>query len=299
MKLSIGLDIGGTKIAGASFDQNFNELKRIERPTPPGYPAFLETCSAVVAELRGNDAASVGVGVCGVIDHDTGNMQQGMNLPFLSGVALRADLEKVVGQKIALENDANCAALAEAVDGAGAGYPHCFTLIIGTGVGGGYVVNGKIVAGANGYCGEIGHLPLPYYEPSDGSLVSCGCGQKGCLEKLTNGAALARLHYQLTDTDATAKQIASLATHGNKDALHTLECYFTTLAKAMVALLHSFDPDIIVVSGGMNGLPGLYDEVPKRWGKYALTKTPKTRFVPAKYGAMAGLRGAALLGERL
>lgn len=297
MSLAIGLDIGGTKIAGAVFDTAGNETARIERATPNDYLAFLETCRAVAAELRGNAPASIGVGMRGVFDRSTDVMHKDVTLPFLGGVPLQDDLQKILGQKIALENDANCAALAEAIDGAGAGYGRCFSLIIGTGVGGGYVVDGKIIAGVNGTCGEIGHLPLPFYEPADGSLVDCACGQKGCIEKLINGAALARLHYQLTDYDANAKTLAAMATKGNKDALATLDRYFTTFAKAMVTVLNSFDPDVIVVSGGLNALPGLYDEIPKRWGRYALTPYPVTKFVPALHGAMAGLRGAAWLGR--
>jgi N-acetylglucosamine kinase len=145
--------------------------------------------------------------------------------------------------------------------------------------------------------GEIGHLALPYYEASDGELVPCGCGQTGCIEKLIAGAALARLYHAMTGKDADARHIAELARRGEADALGVLDHYYTIVAKALVTVLHSFDPEIITVSGGLNALPGLYSEVPKRWGKYAVTRNPVTKFVPAMFGAMAGLRGAAWLGR--
>lgn len=168
---------------------------------------------------------------------------------------------------------------------------------MGTGVGGGFVLNGQVWAGTNGLCGEIGHMALPYYEESDGERVPCGCGQTGCIEKLIAGAALARLYQTLTGREADAKQIAEQARRGDADALRVLDRYYTIVAKAMIAVLHSFDPDIITVSGGLNSLPGLYEEVPKRWGRYAVCKNPATKFVPATFGATAGVRGAALLGK--
>ncbi|MDE1901057.1 MAG: ROK family protein [Alphaproteobacteria bacterium] len=283
MGIAIGLDIGGTKIAGAAFDDGGVQVAESVTATPADYPSFLAACRKVVDALG---PGSIGVGI----------PNGAANMPFLVGKDIAADLARAFGRPVRLGNDANCAALAEAIDGAGQGYDTVFGLILGTGVGGGFVVNGRMIAGANGTACEIGHVPLPYYEPSDGSLVPCGCGQKGCIEQLLNGAALARLHYELTDDSLTAKNIATMASKGNKDALATLDRYFTTLAKAMVAILHTFDPDIITVSGGLNALPAMYDEIPKRWGQYALAKNPKTKFVPAKHGAMAGLRGAAWLG---
>ena len=228
-------------------------------------------------------------------------------MPFLIGRNLPQDLERLFARPVGFANDANCAALAEAKEGAGKGHRSVFGLIMGTGIGGGFILNGQIIAGANGLCGEIGHLPLPHYEESDGVRVACGCGQSGCIEKLIAGAGLARLHHTLTGREADAREIAEQARDENTDALrvldqyytalHVLDRYYTTVAKAMTVILHSFDPDIITVSGGLNTLPGLYDAVPKRWGRYALNKNLVTKFVPATFGAMAGLRGAALMGQ--
>jgi fructokinase len=291
MTYSIGLDIGGTKIAGAIFDEEGRDLSRLSLPTPDSYGPFLETCRAIVEQLEQVGKASIGVcapyadeNVCA-------------NVPYLAGKDLRGDLEKFFERRVGLGNDANCAALAEATEGAGKGYRSVFALIMGTGVGGGFVVDGQVFAGANGLCGEIGHLPLPCYEADDGEQVACGCGKKGCVETFVSGAGLARLYRSATGKSADAKEVAALAIAGDAEARAVLDRFYTLAAKAMVVVLHSFDPDVITVSGGLSLLPGLYDEVPKRWGNYAICKKPATKFLPASCGPMAGVRGAALLGR--
>ena len=281
----IGLDIGGTKIAGAIFDGAGVELARQVKPTPCGYSDFVTSCVDLIHELDKSSKASVGIGA----------PYGAANMPFILGKDVAADIGAALGRPVRLANDANCAALAEAIDGAGAGYNSVFGLILGTGVAGGLILNGKIVAGVNGLAGEIGHLPLPYYEPADGVPYPCGCGQKGCIEKLVSGGGLSRLYESMTKEKADAAQIATKAEQGDAKALHVLDRYYTVVAKAMVTIIHSFDPEIITVSGGVSALPGLYQEVPKRWGQYAIVKNPKTKFVPAKHGTMAGLRGAAWL----
>jgi fructokinase len=290
MRQFLGLDIGGTKIAGASFDEKGAELAHLDVPTPDSYDALLDACRVLVGKLEVKERALT-VGACAPYAADVC-----ANIPYLAGKKVRQDLEKLLGRPIPFGNDANCAALAESVEGAGRGHRALFGLIIGTGVGGGFILDGKIIAGANGLCGEIGHLPLPFYEESDGERVSCGCGQKGCIEQFVAGTGLSRLYRAQTGQQADAKQIGAMANEGNAEARAVLDTYYTLVAKAMVVVLHSFDPHIITVSGGLNALPGLYDEVPKRWGKYAVCKNPATKFVPASLGPRAGLRGAALLG---
>ena len=294
MKFYAGLDIGGTKTAGAIYDSDDRELAQVSLPTPGEYPAFLETCRVILAQL-GQVGKADTLGACApYADNFVCS-----NLPFLAGKDLKGDLAKLFGHPVPLGNDANCAALAEALAGPGKGYSSVFGLIMGTGVGGGFVLDGKIVGGANGLCGEIGHLPLPCREDSDGPLgVACGCGKKDCIECFISGSGLSRLYYTLTKREAEAKDIGALAGQGDQDALRVLDRFYTTVAKAMVVILHTFDPEIIIVSGGLNGLPGLYTAVPKRWGSYGISKTPKTKFVPASFGALAGLRGAAVLGRK-
>ena len=299
MKTFIGLDIGGTKIAGAAFDAEGKELAQAVRKTPDTYESFLETCRAIVEEIgkKGGKPQTIGVGVCGPFDKTTGVMKTVSNIPYLSQKPVRGDLERRLGLKVILGNDAVCAALAEAVEGPGKNFSTVLCLILGTGVGCGYVLNGRIIAGANGLCGEIGHLQMPCEKDEKREFRACGCGGTDCIETYISGPALARLYKSQTGQESDAKQIGALARKGDASALKILDAYFTLVARAMVVVLHSFDPEIIIVSGGLNALPKLYEEVPKRWGKYALAKTPKTKFVAAAFGALAGLKGAALLGR--
>jgi fructokinase len=294
-----GLDIGGTKIAGAAFDAKNVEIAQIIRPTPESYSDLVTTCADIVRELDQKCAqpVSVGVGVPGSVDNATGIVPVAANTPCLTGKPLQPDLEKILGRPVRLANDADCAALSEAVDGAGQGFATVLGLIMGTGVGSGFIVNGQIIGGANGLTGEFGHIVVPFREASDGPYVECICGQKGCIDKSINGPALSRLYKSMTRAEADPVQIQQSAQRGDKDALHVLDQFYTVVAKAMIVVIHTFDPDVIVVSGGLNTLPGMYDEVPKRWERYAMYKNLKTKFVPAKYGAMSGLRGAAWLGR--
>jgi fructokinase len=257
--------------------------------------AFLDACCESVKRLEREAGAtcSVGVGVAGRMARDEGCVSA--NLPFLKGQNLRHDLSQRLGRDIRLANDANCAALAEAVDGAGAGHDSVLFLVMGTGVGSGFVHRGKIIDGPNGLTGEIGHLPLPFREAADGPVVPCGCKQQGCIDKSASGPALARLYEAMTGQAADARRIAGLARRGDAGALRVLDRFYEVAAKAMVAALHSFDPDIIVVGGGLGSLPGLCDETPKRWGRYCYIDNPKTKLVPAVHGAAAGARGAAWL----
>lgn len=296
MSYLIGLDIGGTKIAGGVISRDGEMLDELVVPTPRDYDNFLLSCHEVVLRLEAKAGAecSVGIGIAGVIDRDTGSIVA-ENLPFLRDKTFRDDIKAKLGREIRLTNDSNCMALSEATTGAGMGYASVFGLIVGTGVGGGFVCNKQVLDGVNGLAGEIGHMPLPFREPEDGVIVSCGCEQQGCVEKFISGGALSRLYEAMTGKRADAKEISALAQNDDADALRTLDRYYEVFAKAMVVVLHSFDPDVIVVGGGMNSLPALYEEVPKRWGKYSVSKNPKTKFVKAKHGSTSGVRGAAWL----
>jgi fructokinase len=297
---SIGLDIGGTKIAGAVFDQGGQEIAQVIRPTPKTYDTFLSACVAVIDELdqKAGQKGTIGIGLPGAIAVQPNPLPVIANIPCLSGQSLQRDLQDQLKRIVRLANDADCAALSEATDGAGAGYRSVFGLILGTGVGGGFVLDKKLVQGANGLTGEVGHLPLPFREPADGAVVACDCGQSGCIDKSASGPALLRLHHVLTGTLYTASpQIAELARQGDVQALASLDRFYTVVAKAMLPVLHMFDPDIIVVSGGLSNMPGLYEAVTQRWGAYTLVRAVKTLFVPPKHGALSGLRGAAWLGK--
>lgn len=300
MALSIGLDVGGTKIAGAVFSGDGVEIARIIQPTPSDYEAFLRTCTLIVEQLdqAAGGKASLGIGLPGAIAAKADPLPTLANINCLSGKNLQHDLETRLDRPVRLANDADCAALSEATDGAGASYRTVFGLIMGTGVGGGLVIDKKLLQGVNGLTGEFGHLPLPFREGADGPIVPCNCGQLGCIDKSASGPALLRLYNKLTKKTLTASpQIGELARQGDAGALETLDQFYTTVAKAMVPVLHMFDPDIIVVCGGLSSLPGLCETVPKRWNKFTMIANPKTLFVIGQHGALSGLRGAAWLGQ--
>ncbi|MFA6280432.1 MAG: ROK family protein [Bdellovibrionales bacterium] len=294
MTISIGLDIGGTKIAGAAFDSHGAMICQQSVPTPKDYDAFIKACASVVAgvELRSAPVERFGVCIAGMIDQAQGAFFS-VGISCAREKAFRDDLAAATEQEVRIANDADSMALAEAIDGAGKGYSTVLGLIIGTGIGSGFVVNQKIVSGPNGLVGEVGHLPLPYREESDGVPIECGCGQVGCIETTVAGSALMRLYAAMTGKKADNPQIATLARSGDEATLAVLDHYYEMLAKAMVTVIHAYDPHIIVVSGGLNGMPDLYKKVPQKWGKYCIAKNPKTLFVPAVHGPVAGLRGAA------
>lgn len=295
----LGLDIGGTKIAGGVFSDKGEQTASHVVPTPRDYDAFIRACAETVAALDPKKAhKAVGIGLPGAIDRQKGSANC-VNIPALIDRSLRDDLGARLNRDIVLANDANCLALAEAVDGAGRGMRCVLGLILGTGVGGGLIYDGKIIDGPNGLTGEIGHIPLPYREEADGPVIACGCGQRGCIDKTASGPALARLYaFMNGGPEKDPASIAQEAQAGDAKARAVLDRFYEIVAKAMIVPIHAFDPDAIVASGGLNGLPGLYEEVPKRWGKYCYNKNPKTRFVPAQHGPMAGLRGAAFLTRR-
>jgi fructokinase len=298
MTHSIGLDIGGTKIAGA-FLSDDGALSTPHRcTTPQDYALFLQACVAIVRAVadEAGGLSPIGIGLPGAPDTTLGTVNAS-NLPFLAGQPFQHDLEARLGVPVLLANDANCMALAEAVDGAGQGASNVLGLIVGTGVGSGWIVNGRIVAGANGMAGEIGHLPLPFREASDGPVYKCGCQQTGCIEQAISGPGLERLYTFMTGEKLAPPDIARQAAAGEAKAVAVLDRYADSFAKAMITVLHSFDPDIVVIAGGMKELPVFYDALPARMAKYTFAATINTRFVPARFGPESGLHGAARLSQ--
>ncbi len=293
----LGTDIGGTKIATGVFSGDGNLVYENKIATPKEYEAFLDSvCEEVEkADQKMGPKVPLGIGIPGIIDQWFGSVDAA-NLPWLRGKPLRDDLKARLGREVKIANDGSCLVLAEVVDGAGAGYKTVFGLIVGTGVGGGYVSNGQIILGANGLNGEIGHIALPFWkEEEDGVPHDCYCGQNNCVEGNISGPALARLYAHVAGQEASPEQIAELAKKGDQTAIRVLTRYYNTFAKAMVVLLHSFDPDAIVVSGGIANMPGFLEEVQKGWGRYCYVKQPRTKLFSAVYGNAACLRGAAWL----
>jgi fructokinase len=213
--IRIGFDIGGSKLAAIALDDDGRERARARRDVPRSYPATIEAVGAAVGgfERAHGPATAVGIAIPGMIGAD-GTPIRAVNLPWLEGRPLGADLVQALGKAVAIANDANCFALSEAIDGAAAGASVVFGVIIGTGVGGGIVVGGKPLAGANAIAGEWGHNPLPGTDAADGPPVACGCGRTGCIETWLNGAALTRDYRHVTGRQIDGPEIARLAEEG-------------------------------------------------------------------------------------
>ncbi|WP_448189919.1 ROK family protein [Azospirillum sp. sgz301742] len=297
--MRIGIDLGGTKIAAVALDEQGRERARVRADTPHGYDAMLDALAGTVAELERAAGAAVGVGVSlpGVVDGVAGTVRA-VNLPWIGGRPFAADLAARTGGGVRIANDGNCFALSEAVDGAAAGAGVVFGIILGTGVGGGLVVGGHIVPGANAIAGEWGHTPLPWRREEDGPPEPCGCGRMGCIETLLSGGGLSRLHAHHANETLAPPEIARRAETGDAQARATLERYADALARALAVIVNILDPDAVVMGGGLSNLTGLAEAVSVRLGHHALVATPRTRIVRAWHGAESGMRGAAWLWPR-
>ncbi|KAA0577447.1 ROK family protein [Azospirillum sp. B21] len=297
--MRVGIDLGGTKIAAVALGADGAELARHRRPTPRDYDATLDALAETVAALDPFGTGGVGISLPGIVDPSAG-MVRAVNLPWLAGRPFAEDAARRIGRPVRIANDANCFTLSEATDGAAVGSAVVFGIILGTGVGGGIVVDGRILPGANGLAGEWGHAPLPWREEADGLPVPCGCGKTGCLETVLCGAGLSRLHRHLTGDDGTGnaadpQEIAARALAGDPAAAATLTRHADALARALAPVLNLLDPDMVVVGGGLSALPGLCESVAQRWGTWALAAAPRTRMAVARHGGESGMRGAARL----
>ena len=281
----IGVDLGGTKIEAIALDGAGREVFRKRVPTPRG--DYSATIASVKALVRDAGEGSVGIGIPGAESQATGLIKNA-NSTWLIGKPLRKDLEAALGRPVRLENDANCFALSEAVDGAGKGAAVVFGVILGTGVGGGIAVDGKIIRGANAIAGEWGHNPLPQPSEQDFPLPPCYCGRAGCIETYLSGPGLSRDHERRTGQRLKPEQIVSLGDQ-------SLERYMERLAKALASIINVLDPDVIVLGGGMSNVARLYTEVPRLWGRHVFSDQVATRLAPPVHGDSSGVRGAAWL----
>jgi len=292
--MRIGIDLGGTKIEGIVLDDRGAEHARKRIPTPrDDYEATLEAIVGLVRELEGRTGpeARVGIGTPGAISPATGRLKNA-NSTWLNGRPLGGDLERRLGRPVRLANDADCFALAEAVDGAGAGAESVFGVILGTGVGGGIVVGGRLVQGPNAIAGEWGHNPLPAPTDAERPGPVCYCGRRGCIETFLCGPALARDHGR---PELAPPDIARAAEVGDPAAQATLARYEDRLARALAAVINLLDPHVIVLGGGLSNISRLYAAVPARWGAHVFSDRVATRLLPPVHGDSAGVRGAACL----
>lgn len=323
--LRCGIDLGGTKTELIVLDLNGQECLRRRMPTPQNdYVATLDAIAALVldAETALGQTTTVGIGTPGAVSPATGRMKN-CNSTCLNGQALQQDIERILKREIRIANDANCFALSEAADGAAAGAEVVFGVILGTGVGGGIVVRGQVLSGANAIAGEWGHSPLPYFQfahtqadrsstgthPATGETLlhpwpnprepdaaaACYCGKKGCIETWLSGSALAADHIRYGGEDLPAHEIAQLAAAGYGPCSKTLARYEERLARALAGVINLLDPDVIVLGGGLSNIKRLYDTVPKLWPRYVFSDRIDTRLVAPKFGDSSGVRGAAWL----
>jgi fructokinase len=295
--MRIGIDLGGTKIEGIAIDAQGLEQQRQRIPTPKGsYEPIVQAVKHLVLDIEKScgQKGTVGVGIPGAISPPTG-LVKNANTVELIGHPLDKDLGQALGREVRVANDANCFALSEATDGAGAGGQVVFGVIIGTGVGGGIVVDGRILTGPHAIAGEWGHNPLAWPRDDERPGHSCFCGRPGCNESFLAGPSLARDHRLATGQDLKAPEIAARAEAGDKEALATMVRYEDRMARALAVIINVLDPDYVVLGGGVSNIERLYREVPKVLPKYVFSDLATTPIVKAKYGDSSGVRGAAWL----
>ena len=296
-RFRIGVDLGGTKIEAAAIDREGRVHAGRRVPTPRG--DYHRTVAAIVALVNGIEAElgadlPVGIGIPGTLVPDTG-LVKNANSTWLIGRPLGHDLEAALRRPVRLANDANCFALSEASDGAAAGYANVFGVILGTGVGGGVVIGGRIVAGANAIAGEWGHNPLPWPQPDELPGPQCYCGRHGCIETFLSGPGLAADHRRHGGADVDGEEIVAAAAMRDETCRATLARHAERLARALAHMINILDPDAIVLGGGLSGIAGLYETVPRYWGKFVFSDTVVTKLLPPKHGDASGVRGAAWL----
>jgi fructokinase len=295
--MRIGLDVGGTKIELAVLDAAGNILLRRRAPTPSGdYEATLDTVATLVgeAERELGGRGTVGVATPGAHSLATGLLRNA-NSTCLNGRPMREDLSRRLGREVRVENDANCFALSEAVDGAAKDAHVVFGVILGTGAGGGIVVGKRLVRGANAIAGEWGHNALPLPASTDHPLPLCYCGRRGCVETYVSGPGLAADHAHVTGERLDAAGLVARALAGDASCAATLARHAERLARSLAVVINILDPDVIVLGGGLSNIRSLYADVPSMWGAHVFSDEVRTRLVAPMHGDSSGVRGAAWL----
>ena len=295
--IRIGVDFGGTKIEAAALDPDGRFLARVRVPNPGNYDQALATVRDLIdrveAEIGGT--GTVGVGLPGSISPRTGLMRNA-NSTYLNGRAFREDLAVALGREVRVANDANCLALSEAVDGAVAGAKIAFAIIVGTGCGGGLVVDGQLVEGANGIGGEWGHMPLPWPSVAENPGPKCWCGLHGCLETWVSGTGFQRDYAEAQGGRViTGEAIVEAARRGEPAAGAAFGRLIGRLGRAMAVVCNLVDPDAFVIGGGLSNVPELFERLPGAVRPYVFSDNWEAKIVPARWGDSSGVRGAARL----
>jgi fructokinase len=298
-RFRIGFDLGGSKIEGILMNAGATELTRYRVATPRNdYAATIATIVDLTARLMQGITASarIGIAVPGSISPATGLMQNA-NSTWLNGRPFDRDLATAVSTPVRLANDANCFALSEAIDGAGENARTVFGVILGTGCGGGIVINGRVLDGPRGIGGEWGHNPLPWAMSHEYPGPHCWCGRKGCLETWVSGPGMAADHARVTGETHTAEEIAARASCGNEAARATLSRHADRLARGLAHVVNIIDPDVLVLGGGLSNLSHLYEQLPQLMGPHIFADRASVVIKAPRWGDASGSRGAARLWD--
>ncbi|MCU4677345.1 ROK family protein [Catenovulum sp. 2E275] len=295
--IRIGIDFGGSKIEAAALDQHGEFLQRVRANTPDNYSEALNTIRGLVTDIEMRHGSGLAVGICmpGSVSTVTGKLRNSNRL-YMNGKDVQADIESALNRKVKIANDANCFALSEAFDGAGKGKNVVCGIILGTGCGGGIVVNTKLVEGANGIAAEWGHnsLPWPNFQELNGG-PECYCGKMGCLEQWISGSGLSRCYQARTKQIKTGKEIVELAAQGESAAVYEISALTNRLARAIASICNVVDPDVIVLGGGLSNLQSLYTALPALVEQFVYADSWHGKILPPVWGDSSGVRGAARL----
>ncbi len=294
--MRIGVDFGGTKIEAAALNDEGAFAARIREPNPGSYEAALALVSDLITrvETEAGPARSVGLAIPGSPSPRTGLIRNA-NSVYLNGRRFGQDLEATLGRPVRLANDANCLALSEAVDGAGADASSVFGVIVGTGCGGGLVIDGKLVEGAHGVAAEIGHISLPWPAAEEAPGPACWCGLNGCLETWVSGTGFQRDHEMTTGRAWKAQAVVEAARSGDAGAAAALARYIDRLGRMLAMVVNLVDPEVFVLGGGMSNVGELYDRLPEVVARHAFSDHWGGRILAAQWGDSSGVRGAARL----
>jgi fructokinase len=296
-KVRIGIDLGGTKIEFVALEGDGRELHKHRVPTPRGdYEATVRAIKEGVERIERElgRSATVGVGIPGTISNVT-HAVKNANSTWMNGKPFDKDLSTALNREVRCANDANCLAVSEATDGAGAGKRLVFAVILGTGCGGGIAIDGHVHNGPNGVAGEWGHTVLPWMRPEEFPGPECYCGFRGCIETWISGTALEKDYQRATNTKLLGKEIVTRSAAGEREAMACLDRYEDRLTRSLAQIVNILDPDVIVLGGGVSQVPRLYQNVPKRLHEYVFGREADTPVLVAKHGDASGVRGAAWL----
>ena len=296
--IKLGIDLGGTKIELIALNTKNNKILYRKRVLTPqnNYQDTLNAIATLIleAESKLNLNCQVGIGIPGSISPKTG-MVRNANSVWLNGMPLSRDLNKILKKNIVIENDANCFAISEAMDGAGKAYSKVFGVILGTGVGSGIVIDKKVINGANGISGEWGHNPLPWQEKNEIKTRNCWCGKSNCIEKFISGPAIEKEFEDSFGKKMPLKNIVKNCTKNNSNCNFILNILINRIARCFASIINVLDPDVIIIGGGLSNIEQIYIEVPKIWNQWIFSDKISTKVKKAIYGDSSGVRGAAWL----